>query len=199
MNKHPARCCLKSSQATVCVFGGGRDGDICPLQQPWQSKFVFTIRYFTSTGMMAPKGTSLGSNPSHILPSELIDQCVGSKIWVLMRGDKEIVGTLRCVCILKRSTTLPFVRGSIFWRAIADNDPARLWIRYSPLFFLRGRSQSLLLWQIIPSFIDEFMFPFACSRGFDVYVNMVLENVTEYEVTPSGHKVSLRRISPHKW
>ncbi|CAL5347583.1 unnamed protein product [Camellia sinensis] len=51
------------------------------------------------------------NNPSQLLPSELIDRCIGSKIWVIMKGDKELVGTL---------------------------------------------------------------------RGFDVYVNMVLEDVTEY-------------------
>lgn len=27
--------------------------------------------------------------------SELIDRCIGSKIWVIMKGDKELVGTLR--------------------------------------------------------------------------------------------------------
>lgn len=26
---------------------------------------------------------------------ELIDRCIGSKIWVIMKGDKELVGTLR--------------------------------------------------------------------------------------------------------
>jgi hypothetical protein len=46
--------------------------------------------------MIAPKRASYQGNPSQILPSELIDRCVGSKIWVIMRGDKEIVGTLRC-------------------------------------------------------------------------------------------------------
>lgn len=30
-----------------------------------------------------------------ILKSELIDRCIGSKIWVIMKGDKELVGTLR--------------------------------------------------------------------------------------------------------
>jgi U6 snRNA-associated Sm-like protein LSm5 len=48
--------------------------------------------------MIAPKGKqAYQGNPSHLLPSELIDRCIGSKIWVLMRGDKEIVGTLRFV------------------------------------------------------------------------------------------------------
>lgn len=27
--------------------------------------------------------------------AELIDRCIGSKIWVIMKGDKELVGTLR--------------------------------------------------------------------------------------------------------
>ena len=26
--------------------------------------------------------------------AELIDRCIGSKIWVIMKGDKELVGTL---------------------------------------------------------------------------------------------------------
>lgn len=32
---------------------------------------------------------------SRILPLELIDKAIGSQIWILMRGSKEIVGTLR--------------------------------------------------------------------------------------------------------
>ena len=32
---------------------------------------------------------------TRILPLELIDKAIGSKIWILMRGTKEIVGTLR--------------------------------------------------------------------------------------------------------
>lgn len=30
-----------------------------------------------------------------ILPLELVDKCIGSKIWIIMRGDKELVGILR--------------------------------------------------------------------------------------------------------
>mmetsp|Transcript_15794 Transcript_15794/g.51588 ORF Transcript_15794/g.51588 Transcript_15794/m.51588 type:complete len:86 (-) Transcript_15794:169-426(-) len=30
-----------------------------------------------------------------LLPLELIDKCIGSRIWCVMKGDKEIVGTLR--------------------------------------------------------------------------------------------------------
>ncbi|GAB4841313.1 hypothetical protein Ancab_022039 [Ancistrocladus abbreviatus] len=63
----------------------------------------------------------MASNPSQLLPSELIDRCIGSKIWVIMKGDKELVGTL---------------------------------------------------------------------RGFDVYVNMVLEDVTEYEITAEGRRIT---------
>eukprot|EP00521_Asterionellopsis_glacialis_P002396 CAMPEP_0195246328 /NCGR_PEP_ID=MMETSP0706-20130129/337_1 /TAXON_ID=33640 /ORGANISM="Asterionellopsis glacialis, Strain CCMP134" /LENGTH=96 /DNA_ID=CAMNT_0040297683 /DNA_START=18 /DNA_END=308 /DNA_ORIENTATION=+ len=32
---------------------------------------------------------------TRILPLELIDKAIGSKIWILMRGKTEIVGTLR--------------------------------------------------------------------------------------------------------
>lgn len=67
--------------------------------------------------MQAPKKGAYQGNPSSIMPSELIDRCIGSQIWVVMKGDKEFVGTL---------------------------------------------------------------------RGFDVFVNCVLEDVTEYEITPDG-------------
>jgi len=56
-----------------------------------------------------------------VVDAELIDRCIGSKIWVIMKGDKELVGTL---------------------------------------------------------------------RGFDVYVNMVLEDVTEYEITSEGRRIT---------
>ena len=71
--------------------------------------------------MIAPKKAAYAGNPSHLMPSELIDRCIGSKIWVVMKGDKELVGTL---------------------------------------------------------------------RGFDVFVNMVLEDVTEYESSPEGVKTT---------
>ncbi|THV07685.1 like-Sm ribonucleo protein [Dendrothele bispora CBS 962.96] len=56
---------------------------------------------------------------SQILPLELIDRCIGSRIWVIMKGDREFTGTL---------------------------------------------------------------------LGFDDFVNMVLEDVIEYEITPEGRK-----------
>ncbi|CAJ0581857.1 unnamed protein product, partial [Mesorhabditis spiculigera] len=64
---------------------------------------------------------STSINPSSLLPLELIDKCIGSRIWVIMKGDREVVGTL-------------------------------------------------------------------C--GFDDYVNMVLEDVVEYENTQEGKKVT---------
>ncbi|TCD63325.1 RNA-binding protein lsm5 [Steccherinum ochraceum] len=56
---------------------------------------------------------------SQILPLELIDRCIGSRIWVIMKTDREFTGTL---------------------------------------------------------------------TGFDDFVNMVLEDVTEFEITPQGTK-----------
>jgi len=32
---------------------------------------------------------------STLLPLELVDRCIGSRIHIVMKGDKEIVGTLR--------------------------------------------------------------------------------------------------------
>ncbi|GES89877.1 U6 snRNA-associated Sm-like protein LSm5 [Rhizophagus clarus] len=58
---------------------------------------------------------------NQLLPLELIDKCIGSKIWVIMKSEREFTGTL---------------------------------------------------------------------LGFDDYVNMVLEDVIEYENTPEGRKTT---------
>jgi U6 snRNA-associated Sm-like protein LSm5 len=70
--------------------------------------------------MAALVNTSL-TNPSQLLPLELVDKCIGSRIHIIMRNDKEIVGTL---------------------------------------------------------------------LGFDDFVNMVLEDVTEFENTSEGRRVT---------
>ncbi len=61
------------------------------------------------------------NNPSTLLPLELVDKAIGSRIHIIMKNDKEIVGTL---------------------------------------------------------------------LGFDDFVNMVLEDVTEFESTPEGRRVT---------
>ncbi|ODN05152.1 U6 snRNA-associated Sm-like protein LSm5 [Orchesella cincta] len=65
--------------------------------------------------------SSTSVNPSTLLPLELVDKCIGSRIHIIMKNDKEIVGTL---------------------------------------------------------------------LGFDDYVNMVLEDVTEYEQTTEGRRIT---------
>lgn len=85
----------------------------------WQSDPA--ARY--TPGHLVPLAARVAA--AHLAPccslAELIDKCIGSRMWVIMRGDKEIVGTL---------------------------------------------------------------------RGFDDYVNMVLEDVTEYEITAEGKRVT---------
>ena len=61
------------------------------------------------------------ANPSTLLPLELVDKCIGSRMHMTMKNDREIVGVL---------------------------------------------------------------------LGFDDFVNMVLEDVTEYENTPEGRRVT---------
>lgn len=43
---------------------------------------------------MAGERTSAGSVPQ-VLPLELMDKCIGSRLLVIMRGERELVGTLR--------------------------------------------------------------------------------------------------------
>lgn len=44
---------------------------------------------------MALPARAGGNNPSVLLPSELVERCVGSPLWVLMKGEKEMTGVLR--------------------------------------------------------------------------------------------------------
>ena len=41
---------------------------------------------------LMPLGVSI---ELHRRKVELIDKCIGSKIWIIMKGDKELVGVLR--------------------------------------------------------------------------------------------------------
>lgn len=65
--------------------------------------------------------TNVTMNLSQLQPQELVDKCIGSRIHIVMKSDKEIVGTL---------------------------------------------------------------------LGFDDFVNMVLEDVTEFEITPEGRRIT---------
>ena len=76
----------------------------------------------TSGIAMAANSTT---NPSQLLPQELIDKCIASRIRIVMQSDKEIVGTL---------------------------------------------------------------------QGFDGFGTMVLEDLTEFEVTPQGRITKLDQI-----
>uniref|UniRef100_A0A3B1J7W6 U6 snRNA-associated Sm-like protein LSm5 n=1 Tax=Astyanax mexicanus TaxID=7994 RepID=A0A3B1J7W6_ASTMX len=64
------------------------------------------------------------SNPSQLLPLELVDKCIGSRIHIVMKNDKEIVG---------------------------------LYLRLLPLL---------------------------------INSDMVLEDVTEFEITPEGRRIT---------
>lgn len=79
-----------------------------------------------------------GSNPSHLLPSELVDKCVGSRLWV-------------------RAATACAARHEL--------RPVR-----------REPCSAHRRWQVIMKGDKELV---GTLRGFDVYVNMVLEDVTE--------------------
>ncbi|XP_048193874.1 U6 snRNA-associated Sm-like protein LSm5 [Perognathus longimembris pacificus] len=61
------------------------------------------------------------TNRSQLLPLERVDKCIGSRIHIMMKSEKEIVGTL---------------------------------------------------------------------LGFDNFVNMVLEAITEFEITPEGRRIT---------
>ena len=42
---------------------------------------------------MASLATTIGVG--HVLPLEVVDKCIGNKVWILMQNDREFYGTLR--------------------------------------------------------------------------------------------------------
>ncbi|KAB8304977.1 hypothetical protein EYC80_004290 [Monilinia laxa] len=55
---------------------------------------AFTLRCQILNHPDSPLPNKSSKMASQLLPLELIDKCVGSKIWVVMKGDKEFTGTL---------------------------------------------------------------------------------------------------------
>ncbi len=49
----------------------------------------------TAPAAKAKPAAGGASAPSVLLPLELIDRCIGSKIWIIMKDEKEFVGVLR--------------------------------------------------------------------------------------------------------
>lgn len=83
---------------------------------------VITVNKFHEIFVRRKKMTQSSlPNPNTLLPLELVDKCIGSRIHIIMKNDKEMVGTL---------------------------------------------------------------------QGFDDFVNMLLDDVTEYESTPEGRKIT---------
>jgi U6 snRNA-associated Sm-like protein LSm5 len=64
---------------------------------------------------------------TRILPLELIDKAIGSRIWILLRGTKEIVGTLRGFDDYVSS--FRFLMGQFKYRS--------LWLIIDPFLFLQ--------------------------------------------------------------
>jgi hypothetical protein len=117
---------------------------------------------------MALPTKQLGGNPSHLLPSELVDKCVGSRIWVRARAPTLLRG---------RPPRAPRA-GATRAGAASCRRPART-ARESALA-PRGRAGAAHADNFPPQVImkgDKEIV--GTLRGFDVYVNMVLEDVTE--------------------
>jgi alpha-1,3-glucosyltransferase len=53
------------------------------------------------------------SGIARLLPLELIDKCIGNKIWILMKGQKEFVGTLRGSRGIETPEAKAFMRASV--------------------------------------------------------------------------------------
>ncbi|KAM1120713.1 hypothetical protein ACFX1X_002508 [Malus domestica] len=67
------------------------------------------------------------NHPSQLLPSELINRCIGSKMWVIMKGDKELVGTLRVRKLIKENSLLKKSESVISYYDVDSLGSSRGW------------------------------------------------------------------------
>ncbi|KAM1317104.1 hypothetical protein PS2_002468 [Malus domestica] len=67
------------------------------------------------------------NNPSQLLPSELINRCIGSKMWVIMKGDKELVGTLRVRNLIRENSLLKKSESVISYYDVDSLGSSRGW------------------------------------------------------------------------
>ena len=110
-----------------------------------------------------------GGNVSHLLPSELVDKCVGSRIWVRPASPQIRFGaaTARRLAAGPRAAARVATRGRVAC-ACRLRDAAegcgRAFAPLRPCFQVIMKGEKELVGTL---------------RGFDVYVNMVLEDVTE--------------------
>ncbi len=50
---------------------------------------------YCTHGLLNAMSVAQTAAASKVLPLELVDKCIGSRMWVIMRSEKELVGTLR--------------------------------------------------------------------------------------------------------
>jgi small nuclear ribonucleoprotein (snRNP)-like protein len=116
---------------------------------------------------------------TRILPLELIDKAIGSQIWILMRGTKEIVGTLRGF----DDYVSAYSRRSILYstqrqkRTFSMHEENYMWepVREHIYFSL-----SLTLLYSLDSFLS--LVPYLVTRSRQV--NLVLDDAIEYSPDP---------------
>jgi hypothetical protein len=77
--------------------------------------------------------------------AELVDKCIGSRLWIIMKGDKEVTGATR--------------RSHAARQTLTDRWPADRRSPFPPSVCLSACAGVL--------------------KGYDDFVNMVLEDVTE--------------------
>lgn len=185
--------------------------------------------------MIAPKRAPGSGNPSHLLPSELIDRCIGSRIWIIMKvgglvGEARLLATeaavggrtaralqagvrsapryqpgcLRAACVRSRRCsrglsnsprTQPIGSALGGIRTVAPLTSSHGGPQHhgthapcatpaTPPLAAAHRARPLPSpWQGDKEIVGTL-------RGFDVYVNMVLEDVSEISVTPEGRVVT---------
>lgn len=80
--------------AEAVLMANTNPSQLLPSGQLHISFFSLLFIFLITTSNRKKKGGDFGFVLS-LLKTELIDRCIGSKIWVIMKGDKELVGTLR--------------------------------------------------------------------------------------------------------
>ena len=88
-----------------------------------------------------PQQSSLGIG--HVLPLEVLDKCVGRKLWILMKNDKEYFGTL--TGFTDDQSNLALIMQNVKEYTYAGGNGARKFLKEMSSILLNGNHICLLI------------------------------------------------------
>jgi U6 snRNA-associated Sm-like protein LSm5 len=101
----------------------------------------------TSSDVILPLGMT-GINLTYFITytSEVIDKCIGQRLWLIMKGDKELVGTLKGFDEYTSMPVFLICNFAAYFLDMVLEDVIELYVRRCPLVSYCLLYASVLIW-----------------------------------------------------